>query len=132
MLLRTTALIPASASPAARLSSSSPAPPVPHDPRAAEPQFHKVYEFGGLHVPLVVAGPGISKGKSEALVYLMDLFPTFAEFAGAKLPAGAEGESIVPILTRKETKVANPKPAERTPPAPGGEPASKNRKAATE
>ncbi len=64
-----------------------------------------LYEFGGFHVPLVVAGPGISKGKSEALVYLMDLFPTFAEFAGAKNPDGVEGKSLVPILTGKETKL---------------------------
>jgi len=64
-----------------------------------------LYEFGGMHVPLVIAGPGISKGKSEALVYLMDLFPTFAEFAGAKVPAGVEGKSLVPILTGKETKI---------------------------
>ncbi len=64
-----------------------------------------LYEFGGLHVPLVMAGPGISKGKSEALVYLMDLFPTFAEFASAKNPEGVEGKSLVPILTSKEMKV---------------------------
>lgn len=64
-----------------------------------------LYEFGGMQVPLVIAGPGILKGKSEALVYLMDLFPTFAEFAGAKIPDGVEGKSILPILTGKETKV---------------------------
>jgi arylsulfatase A-like enzyme len=64
-----------------------------------------LYEFGGMHVPLVIAGPGILKGKSEALVYLMDLFPTFAEFASARIPAGVEGKSIVPILTGKETKI---------------------------
>lgn len=64
-----------------------------------------LYEFGGMHVPLVIAGPGISQGKSEAFVYLMDLFPTFAEFAGAKIPAGVEGQSIVPLLTGKETKL---------------------------
>jgi len=64
-----------------------------------------LYEFGGMHVPLVMAGPGIPKGKSEAFVYLMDLFPTFAEFAGAKVPAGVEGQSIVPILTGKQNKV---------------------------
>lgn len=64
-----------------------------------------LYEFGGFHVPLVVAGPGISKGKSEALVYLMDLFPTFAEFAGAKNPDGVEGKSLVPILSGTETKL---------------------------
>ena len=64
-----------------------------------------LYEFGGMHVPLVIAGPGIPKGRSEALVYLMDLFPTFAEFAGAKIPDGVEGKSLVPILTGKQTKV---------------------------
>ncbi len=64
-----------------------------------------LYEFGGMHVPLVMAGPGISRGRSEALVYLMDLFPTFAEFAGAKLPDGVEGKSIVPILSGQEKKV---------------------------
>lgn len=64
-----------------------------------------LYEFGGMHVPLIVAGPGIAKGKSEALVYLMDLFPTFAEFGGAKLPEGIDGKSIAPILTGKQTKV---------------------------
>ena len=64
-----------------------------------------LYEFGGMHVPLVIAGPGIPKGKSEALVYLMDLFPTFADFAGATIPAGVEGKSIVPILTARQTKV---------------------------
>ena len=58
-----------------------------------------------MHVPCVIAGPGISKGKSESLVYLMDLFPTFAEFAGAKIPEGVEGKSLRPILTGKETKV---------------------------
>jgi arylsulfatase A-like enzyme len=64
-----------------------------------------LYELGGMHVPLVVAGPGISKGKSAAFVYLMDLFPTFAEFAGAEVPEGVEGRSLVPILSGKESKV---------------------------
>ena len=64
-----------------------------------------LYEFGGMHVPCVIAGPGISKGKSEALVYLMDLFPTFAEYAGAKLPSGVDGKSLGPILAGKQPKV---------------------------
>ena len=64
-----------------------------------------LYEFGGMHVPLVIAGPGIPKGRSEALVYLMDLFPTFAEFAGAKVPAGVEGLSLVPVLAGKGNKL---------------------------
>jgi arylsulfatase A-like enzyme len=64
-----------------------------------------VYEFGGMHVPLVIAGPGIPKGKSEALVYLMDLLPTFCDFAGAKIPEKVEGKSLLPIIHGKETKV---------------------------
>lgn len=57
-----------------------------------------LYEFGGMHVPLVLAGPGIPRAKSEALVYLMDLFPTFADFAGAKVPDGVEGRSLRPVI----------------------------------
>ena len=64
-----------------------------------------LYEFGGMHVPLVIAGPGISKGKSEALVYLMDLFPTLAEFAGATIPNAVEGKSLAAIASGKESKV---------------------------
>lgn len=64
-----------------------------------------LYEFGGMHVPLVIAGPGIPKGKSEALVYLMDLLPTFSELAGAQTPAGVEGMSLVPVIKGTQLKV---------------------------
>ncbi len=64
-----------------------------------------LYEFGGMHVPLVIAGPGIPKGKTDAFVYLMDLLPTFADFAGAKTPEGVEGKSLVPIISGQKTKV---------------------------
>ena len=57
-----------------------------------------LYEFGGMHVPLVIAGPGIPQGKSEALVHLMDLFPTFAELGGATVPQGIDGQSLVPVI----------------------------------
>ncbi len=64
-----------------------------------------LYEFGGMHVPCVIAGPGIPKGKSEAFIYLMDLFPTIAEYGGAKLPDDIEGQSIAPIIAGKESKI---------------------------
>ncbi len=64
-----------------------------------------LYEFGGMHVPCVIAGPGIPKGRSDALIYLMDLFPTFAEFGGAKLPDGVEGRSIAPVIRGEKKKV---------------------------
>ena len=64
-----------------------------------------LYEFGGMHVPFVLAGPGIPKGRSEALVYLMDLFPTFCDFAGAQTPDGIEGKNLRPIIEGKSAKV---------------------------
>jgi arylsulfatase A-like enzyme len=64
-----------------------------------------LYEFGGMHVPCVIAGPGIPHGRSEALVYLMDLFPTFCELAGAALPPDVEGRSLAPILRGQTAKV---------------------------
>lgn len=57
-----------------------------------------LYEFGGMHVPLVIAGPGIRQGTSDALVYLMDLFPTLCELAGASIPPETEGRSLRPLL----------------------------------
>jgi len=37
--------------------------------------------------PLVLAGPAIPRGKSDALVYLFDIYPTVADLLGAKVPA---------------------------------------------
>lgn len=53
-----------------------------------------LYEFGGMHVPLIVAGPGVPHGRSDALVYLFDLYTTFCDFAGVAPPPDAEGESL--------------------------------------
>ncbi len=64
-----------------------------------------LYEYGGMHVPLVLAGPGIPHGTSHALVYLMDLFPTFCDLVGADIPGTVEGKSLVPILQGKQTAV---------------------------
>lgn len=57
-----------------------------------------LYEFGGMHVPLVIAGPGIKHGQSDVFVYLYDLFPTICELAQAPVPTSAEGQSLVPLL----------------------------------
>ena len=64
-----------------------------------------LYEFGGMHVPCVIAGPGIPRGESNALIYLMDLFPTLCNFGGAQLPADVEGKCLAPLLAGKATKV---------------------------
>lgn len=55
--------------------------------------------------PLVLAGPGVPKGKSDALVYLHDLFPTVCELSGVKVPAECDGTSLVPVIGGKKEKV---------------------------
>jgi arylsulfatase A-like enzyme len=64
-----------------------------------------LYEFGGMHVPLVFAGPGIPKGQSDALVYLMDVYPTVCELIGAPVRAKIDARSLVPVITG-ETRVS--------------------------
>jgi arylsulfatase A-like enzyme len=57
-----------------------------------------LYEYGGMHVPLVIAGPGIPQGETAALAYLMDLFPTVCDLAGVPNPSRVEGASLAPII----------------------------------
>ncbi len=59
-----------------------------------------VYEHG-LKVPLLFAGPGIPKGQSDALVYLMDVFPTVCDLVGAPIPPGLDGKSLKSVITGK-------------------------------
>jgi arylsulfatase A-like enzyme len=48
--------------------------------------------------PLVLAGPGIRRGASDALVYLLDLYPTLCDLVGAEMPKGIDGVSFKPVL----------------------------------
>jgi arylsulfatase A-like enzyme len=57
-----------------------------------------VYEFGGLHVPLLIAGPGIKPGDRHAFVYQTDLLPTLCDLAGVPIPGRVDGHSLRPIL----------------------------------
>jgi arylsulfatase A-like enzyme len=57
-----------------------------------------VYDHS-IRVPLIVAGPGIVKGrKNLALVYVYDCFATLCDLAGLPKPATVEGESFAPAL----------------------------------
>ncbi len=59
---------------------------------------------GGHRVPFIASWPGvIPEGATRAqTVMTMDLFPTFASLAGAKIPADRliDGTDIMPALTR--------------------------------
>jgi arylsulfatase A-like enzyme len=58
-----------------------------------------LYE-GGLRVPFIARFPGRIAGRttSDHLAYFPDLLPTIAELAGATIPDGTDGLSILPTL----------------------------------
>ena len=52
-----------------------------------------------IKVPMIITGPGIPAGrKVEDIGSTVDLGPTFADLAGAKVPGTVEGRSLVPLL----------------------------------
>jgi len=63
-----------------------------------------LYEHSA-RIPLFIAGPGIRKGESNALVYLMDLFPTICELAGTQVPDGLDGKGLKAVLQGKVKSV---------------------------
>jgi arylsulfatase A-like enzyme len=59
-----------------------------------------------MRVPLIIAGPGIPKGKStQAFTYLIDVFPTLCDVVGIAPPKAAEGESLRPLWEGKKAKL---------------------------
>jgi arylsulfatase A-like enzyme len=54
-----------------------------------------------MNAPLFFTGPGIPKGETRALVYLMDIYPTLMGYIGAPAPATLDGASFLPALQRK-------------------------------
>jgi len=59
---------------------------------------------GGLNVPLVARWPArITPGQqSEALVSMVDLFPTLIDLAGGELPAEVDGTSLAGLLQHED------------------------------
>lgn len=70
----------------------------PRDPRRAKGTLFE----GGTNVPLIVAGPGVARGATtEALVHVVDLLPTIAEWTGvdpAVTGRPIDGVSFAPVL----------------------------------
>jgi arylsulfatase A len=64
-----------------------------------------MYE-GGLRVPMLARWPGrIPAGRVSGFPWMfMDALPTMADVAGAAVPAGIDGFSIVPTLTGRRQK----------------------------
>ena len=55
----------------------------------------------GVQVPMLVHWKGKVEpgGKSDAMVSLVDLLPSFVELAGGKAPEDIDGKSFLPVLT---------------------------------
>ena len=54
----------------------------------------------GAKVPFIVRVPGMTQAgsRSDAMVELIDVYPTLSELAGLEAPAHLQGTSIVPLL----------------------------------
>lgn len=68
---------------------------------------------GGLHVPMVIAGPGIAPAEpSAAMVTVSDIAPTLLAMAGGTPdPAAFDGRSLLPLLTGQSDAVRTPETA---------------------
>jgi len=54
---------------------------------------------GGTHMPAIMSGQGIPKGQvCEKVGAMMDIFPTFLEMAGGRVPGMIDGSNILPML----------------------------------
>ncbi|WP_231936256.1 sulfatase [Bythopirellula polymerisocia] len=50
-------------------------------------------------VPLILSAPGFAKGeRTEALVEMVDVFPTLVKLTGGDIPESCEGTSLEPVL----------------------------------
>jgi arylsulfatase A-like enzyme len=65
-----------------------------------------LYE-AGMKPPLLFTGPGIPKGETQALAYLLDIFPTVCDLAGTEIPSGLDGKSLKPVIEGKSSGVRN-------------------------
>jgi arylsulfatase A-like enzyme len=55
--------------------------------------------------PLIIAGPDIEPGKSDALVYLLDIYPTILSLVGSPPETGLDGDSLAPIVYGQAERV---------------------------
>lgn len=56
-----------------------------------------LYEHS-MKAPLIFAGPGVPKGKTNAFAYLLDIFPTVCDLTNVPVPKGIDGISQAPVI----------------------------------
>jgi arylsulfatase A-like enzyme len=72
--------------------------------------FKGTHLEGGVRVPYIVAWPGQVKGGrvDDRTISSLDIVPTAAALAGAKLPHGSDGVNLMPYLAVGDRRVPNP------------------------
>ena len=63
-----------------------------------------IYE-GTMKVPLLIRGPGIPVGKSDAFAYIHDIYPTLCDIGGTTIPIGLDGRSLWGTIQGNSPKV---------------------------
>jgi arylsulfatase A-like enzyme len=51
-----------------------------------------------MHIPLIVKMPGGTPARAQGIVELLDLFPSFTDFAGLPVASGLDGKSFLPLV----------------------------------
>jgi len=60
---------------------------------------HSYFAYNStLHIPLVIAGPGIGPARVGANVSHCDIFPTVCELVGVAAPGGLQGRSLAGLM----------------------------------
>ena len=60
---------------------------------------HSYFAYNStIHVPLVIAGPGIGPARVGANVSHSDIFPTLCELSGIPAPGGLQGRSLAGLM----------------------------------
>ncbi len=61
----------------------------------------------GIHMPLLIRGPGVQAGSTtDALTLNTDFLPTFTDLAGIQTPGYVDGRSLRPLLERSAATTA--------------------------
>jgi arylsulfatase A-like enzyme len=78
-----------------------------NNPRNLPLRGHKITAYeGGSRVPLIVKWPGVTPSEQRTTypVMIEDIFPTFLEMAGVKVPKEIDGQTFATALRKPDTK----------------------------
>jgi arylsulfatase A-like enzyme len=57
------------------------------------------------HAPLIISAPWIKPSKTKSPSEFVDIFPTICDLAGVTIPSYLDGNSLVRVMKKPETKV---------------------------